>query len=640
MALDNFDSSEDFALEHEHETWNIDPYLLLPAEMNSRKVNEKDLDEPTLVIELEPTPAALLLPDCHIAKPEWSMESGSLFSQCESEDLFEDDSVRWDDDPLDVSIALQRQKPGFARQGLIHFLVGVASIGLPLILYARVAAFHLPGRMEVLLSEVPVIGVLELVVGLWTIIGGIRFVESAQKLVLKTRGVPARVKLSKKRRTLCGVEDFVAQITYADGRSEEINVCGAGNSDFDALTHESDNTTVFGEQFNSHDAPRVLNTRFGTLLSLANEAAILRAITKRDDGVKTTSVADWCRKLTEQNVKQLFRYTALTMAISLVYAQITPWMLPFWWGLSGSGIFVFVMRLWRLCSIGRQLKEVVECSVVITQPNKLTNSLKARILAVGTAEHRVYDLCGAVPRGVQGQAMEATMAKDAGGNLMFLKGANFCVLAKSKKFAYINCIPAIVYFAMMPMLFCTDAHLSKDAPLQCKSAQEYYDKAVEFQTFGWTEKARAALNKAIDINPNGAIGKKATEYLHAKIPANVVPEVAERLNNRGDNLMNGDNPSAIKIFQECIEKYPQFEWPYSNLAQIFISEGRAPEALQLLQKALEINPRYTNGLRNMVDAELTLGNREGAKRYLDMAIASEPDAWHLRLQRFALDCSI
>jgi serine/threonine protein kinase len=156
-------------------------------------------------------------------------------------------------------------------------------------------------------------------------------------------------------------------------------------------------------------------------------------------------------------------------------------------------------------------------------------------------------------------------------------------------------------------------------------AQRYYEEGLDFKAKGWTEQSRASLSKAIKLD-NGAIGFKALSYLRSHLPAHFQTQAAEQMNILGYNYnFSGKQAEAEKVWQQCIAQYPNFEWPYSNLAGMYLNRGEPARAAELLAKAIEINPYYTNALRNMSEAQQALGHRDLAIEYMQRAADSDPE---------------
>jgi tetratricopeptide (TPR) repeat protein len=164
-----------------------------------------------------------------------------------------------------------------------------------------------------------------------------------------------------------------------------------------------------------------------------------------------------------------------------------------------------------------------------------------------------------------------------------------------------------------------------------QQAAKYYYLGVYYKQKGRTEYSRAALQEAIRRD-KGEIGFKALSFLRSHLPAHPISQEAEQLNIEGFNLLHKgkDYTGAERVFRQCIARYPNFEWPYSNLGGLFVQLGQPGKGLPFLEKATQINPFYTNALRCLSDAHSALGHRDKAIQYLKDAVESDPSDQDLK----------
>lgn len=145
-----------------------------------------------------------------------------------------------------------------------------------------------------------------------------------------------------------------------------------------------------------------------------------------------------------------------------------------------------------------------------------------------------------------------------------------------------------------------DAYASEAPPRDVPpdlSAEEYFKLGKKYRECGWTELAREALKFAIDLGADQEVGATALQYLRTRVPRYPVPLMAEQLNIQGFNLMEvqKDYRGAKRVFLELIQKYPDFEWPYGNVASIYLRNGDLSPAEDHYSDAVKINPYYANG---------------------------------------------
>jgi tetratricopeptide (TPR) repeat protein len=170
------------------------------------------------------------------------------------------------------------------------------------------------------------------------------------------------------------------------------------------------------------------------------------------------------------------------------------------------------------------------------------------------------------------------------------------------------------------------------------TAQEYYKLGVQYKSMGWTEQARDALTFAVEDDSDVESRDSAKRFLRTKIPRFPVPLLAEQKNIEGFNLMaTGDVVSARTTFEELIAQFPDFEWPYGNLAVLCLHDGQIAKAKDLLEQALEINPHYVNGWLHMATAKGLELDLEGARRCVERALESDPTDTAAKAMRDALN---
>ena len=140
---------------------------------------------------------------------------------------------------------------------------------------------------------------------------------------------------------------------------------------------------------------------------------------------------------------------------------------------------------------------------------------------------------------------------------------------------------SIAAFTAGPFFLNNRFNLGRKGPAErpMTGAADYYQRGVEYKQFGWTEKAREDLQKAVELDPDGQIGERAKRFLNTKLPANPIVREAEQRNIEGYNLMvSNQKEEAKKVFAKLIEDYPRFEWPYNNLAGIYVDESNTARA--------------------------------------------------------------
>ncbi len=192
-------------------------------------------------------------------------------------------------------------------------------------------------------------------------------------------------------------------------------------------------------------------------------------------------------------------------------------------------------------------------------------------------------------------------------------------------------LAAIMMFVILGVTSCTQISEALYEPPKIvpegRTPVEYYKMGVNYKLVGWPEQAREALSRAIKADPNGAAGKNASVYLTAYLPLKSQPQAAIDQNIMAFNQMvSGKDNDAIAAFKNCIEKYPDFEWPYGNLSSIYTRARRFKEAQAIVQTALDFNPNYLNGWLHLARALAADGDKVAAMRCVKRALVIDPNS--------------
>lgn len=165
---------------------------------------------------------------------------------------------------------------------------------------------------------------------------------------------------------------------------------------------------------------------------------------------------------------------------------------------------------------------------------------------------------------------------------------------------------------------------TRDVP-ENLSADEYFRIATQYKAMGWTEQARDALVLANEKDPED-VGPKALRFLRTKIPRHPVPHHAVKKNIWGHSLfLRGELEPARKIFEELIQNYPDFEWPYGNLGAVYIQQGKISNAKDVLSRAIDINGNYLNAWLHLARARAAVLEVREAQSCVDKAMRLDPD---------------
>ncbi|MBS2005404.1 MAG: hypothetical protein JST01_00085 [Cyanobacteria bacterium SZAS TMP-1] len=158
------------------------------------------------------------------------------------------------------------------------------------------------------------------------------------------------------------------------------------------------------------------------------------------------------------------------------------------------------------------------------------------------------------------------------------------------------------------------------------TAKEYLLLSAKNVGLGDSEVARECARKAAKLDKEGAIGKRANQFLEANIPRYPVAQTARNQNNEAMGLiMRNKLEPAIALLEDTIADYPKFEWPYYNLACAYLNKKNPKLANDYARKALAINPKYANAWAAMANAYLLERNYLSSKECALKANQYDPE---------------
>lgn len=157
------------------------------------------------------------------------------------------------------------------------------------------------------------------------------------------------------------------------------------------------------------------------------------------------------------------------------------------------------------------------------------------------------------------------------------------------------------------------------------SASEYFELGKQYKAIGWIGHSRKSLQRAMECDENGAIAQKALTFLKTRLPLKEVPQEAVAANIEGYNNMLTNPKGAKQIWWRLTEEYPDFEWPFSNLASLILNEGELNEAKKLLEQAIQLNPCYINALLHLANCHAIQMDYTKAISYIDRILELEPE---------------
>jgi len=124
--------------------------------------------------------------------------------------------------------------------------------------------------------------------------------------------------------------------------------------------------------------------------------------------------------------------------------------------------------------------------------------------------------------------------------------------------------------------------------------EAYLELGKKYKQNGWIGQSQQALRRAETLSPaNSPTALASHNYLKTKVPHAEVSLEVELQNLNGYHAMSqGNLPKCKEIFEKLMQEYPDFEWPYLNLATAYMRDMQLDEAKFLLRKLLSVNPDH------------------------------------------------
>lgn len=153
------------------------------------------------------------------------------------------------------------------------------------------------------------------------------------------------------------------------------------------------------------------------------------------------------------------------------------------------------------------------------------------------------------------------------------------------------------------------------------TAPQYYNLGIQEKCKGRANRSRLAFTRAIE-DGDEAIKAKARTQLKCELPKKYVSFEAQKMNNDAHNMfVSAAYKSFLVQSKNCIEKFPEFEWPYITRAMFYMLDDKDDKAQELLQKVAETNPDFTRAwiLQSMLKERA--GDKTAAKELMNRAVS-------------------
>ncbi|MBA7497165.1 Photosystem I assembly protein Ycf3 [subsurface metagenome] len=153
-----------------------------------------------------------------------------------------------------------------------------------------------------------------------------------------------------------------------------------------------------------------------------------------------------------------------------------------------------------------------------------------------------------------------------------------------------------------------------------QSAEECYNKGIEYGVAGKFEKAQQEFKKALGVDPFYEEAKVCLELVEDALEQRIKPETALHIFKGVDYGLKGMYDEAIAEYKRAIEINPNYAEAHGNLGVAYAAKGMYDEAIAEYKRAIGINPNYAEAHNNLAVAYYYKEDYSLAIKHCDITI--------------------
>ena len=124
-----------------------------------------------------------------------------------------------------------------------------------------------------------------------------------------------------------------------------------------------------------------------------------------------------------------------------------------------------------------------------------------------------------------------------------------------------------------------------------QSAEECYNKGIEYGVAGKFEKAQQEFKKALEVDPFYGKAKVCLELVEDALKQRIKPETALHIFKGADYGLKGMYDETIAEFKRAIEINPNYAEAHNNLAVAYYYKEEYSLAIKHCDRAIELGLR-------------------------------------------------
>ena len=130
------------------------------------------------------------------------------------------------------------------------------------------------------------------------------------------------------------------------------------------------------------------------------------------------------------------------------------------------------------------------------------------------------------------------------------------------------------------------------------SAEECYDKGVEYAVQGEFPEAKEEFEKALKVDPFYKPAERNLETIKDVIEQKIKRETAIHLIKGVSYANKYQYDRAISDYTKALEINPEYAKTYNNRGLVYVNKGQYDQAISDFTNAIEINPKFDEAYNN------------------------------------------
>ncbi len=152
------------------------------------------------------------------------------------------------------------------------------------------------------------------------------------------------------------------------------------------------------------------------------------------------------------------------------------------------------------------------------------------------------------------------------------------------------------------------------------SPEEFYTLGMELQAVGRLEEARTVLTRVEESSEDEDLSARAKEFIRTQLPKNPIAKEAQDRCIAALKAMAKDQAGTKTSLINLTMEYPDFEWPFLFLGNIYMLDGNFKKAERLIKRVITQNPDLVKAKHLLISVYFVEGRYKEALAFIDEAL--------------------